>query len=97
LIKFLLIFKISAPKESKASLRRYLPLNTTPASAMASLYNAAAAAGKGKRKATDESEATATPKNKQRVLILPSRGVTMRMRHLVNDLEALLPHSKKGE
>lgn len=63
---------------------------------MASLYNAAAA--KGKRKATEEDNAVASaPKNKQRVLILPSRGVTMRMRHLVNDLEALLPHSKKGE
>jgi ribosome biogenesis protein BRX1 len=63
---------------------------------MASLYNAAAA--KGKRKATEEeTSVAAAPKNKQRVLILPSRGVTMRMRHLVNDLEALLPHSKKGE
>lgn len=64
---------------------------------MASLYSAAS---KGKRKATDEVEqngSTITPtiRNKQRVLILPSRGVTMRMRHLVNDLEALLPHSKK--
>ncbi|KAK0550356.1 Ribosome biogenesis protein brx1 [Tilletia horrida] len=32
---------------------------------------------------------------RQKVLILPSRGVTTRMRHLVNDIEALLPHSKK--
>lgn len=64
---------------------------------MASLYSAAS---KGKRKAVDETEQhetsiTSTPRNKQRVLILPSRGVTMRMRHLVNDLEALMPHSKK--
>ncbi|MCO5596143.1 hypothetical protein L7F22_050203 [Adiantum nelumboides] len=64
---------------------------------MASLYSAAS---KGKRKATDEVEqngsaTTTTIRNKQRVLILPSRGVTMRMRHLVNDLESLLPHSKK--
>ena len=35
-------------------------------------------------------------KNKQRVLLLSSRGVTHRMRHLMNDLEALLPHVKKG-
>ena len=35
-------------------------------------------------------------RNKQRVLLLCSRGVTHRMRHLMNDLEALLPHVKKG-
>ncbi|KAF8320109.1 Brix-domain-containing protein [Clavulina sp. PMI_390] len=34
-------------------------------------------------------------RNKQRVLMLSSRGVTHRMRHLMNDLEALLPHIKK--
>jgi ribosome biogenesis protein BRX1 len=36
-------------------------------------------------------------RNKQRVLLLCSRGVTHRMRHLMNDLEALLPHAKKGQ
>ena len=36
-------------------------------------------------------------KNKQRVMLLSSRGVTHRMRHLMNDLEVLLPHVKKGE
>ena len=45
-------------------------------------------------------EATLTPakklKNKQRVLLLSSRGITQRMRHLMNDLEALLPQTKKG-
>jgi ribosome biogenesis protein BRX1 len=41
------------------------------------------------------SASTPTMKNKQRVLLLPSRGVTQRMRHLVNDLEALMPHCKK--
>ena len=35
-------------------------------------------------------------RNKQRVLLLSSRGVTHRMRHLLNDLEVLLPHVKKG-
>jgi ribosome biogenesis protein BRX1 len=34
-------------------------------------------------------------KNKQRVLILSSRGITSRYRHLLQDLHALLPHSKK--
>ena len=59
---------------------------------------------KGKRKASDvdvdgDANASATPKkkrNKQRVLLLSSRGITHRMRHLMNDLEALLPHVKKG-
>ncbi|KAJ1825243.1 Ribosome biogenesis protein brx1 [Coemansia sp. RSA 2671] len=32
---------------------------------------------------------------KQRVLMVASRGVTFRQRHLMNDLEILLPHSKK--
>jgi ribosome biogenesis protein BRX1 len=63
----------------------------------------AAKAGKGKRKADDmdvDEEKDIVPpkkhKNKQRVLLLSSRGVTHRMRHLMNDLEALLPHVKKG-
>ncbi len=60
---------------------------------------------KGKRKAQDADaaeldasvEASVAPRrNRQRVLVLPSRGVTSQMRHLINDIEALLPHSKKG-
>ena len=63
------------------------------------------AKGKGKRKAEEimdvDEEETQAPapkkmKNKQRVLLLSSRGITHRMRHLMNDLEALLPHVKKG-
>ncbi|KAI4161276.1 MAG: hypothetical protein LQ342_005068 [Letrouitia transgressa] len=38
---------------------------------------------------------TTVKKNKQRVLILSSRGVTYRQRHLLNDLHVLLPHSRK--
>lgn len=34
---------------------------------------------------------------KDKVLMLSSRGVTQRMRHLMRDLEALLPHVKRGE
>jgi ribosome biogenesis protein BRX1 len=57
--------------------------------------------GKRKREsdAVDEDEPevhSAKKKNKQRVLLLSSRGITHRMRHLMNDLEALLPHVKKG-
>ena len=63
---------------------------------------------KGKRKVDDLNEdeegdnvpITKSPnkkkRNKQRVLLLSSRGITHRMRHLMNDLETLLPHVKKG-
>ncbi|KAK7035483.1 Ribosome biogenesis protein brx1 [Paramarasmius palmivorus] len=65
--------------------------------------NASKADAKGKRKADDmdvdeEAQSVSAPKklkNKQRVLLLSSRGVTHRMRHLMNDIEALLPHVKK--
>ncbi|KAI8384283.1 Brix domain-containing protein [Radiomyces spectabilis] len=33
--------------------------------------------------------------NKQRVLLLSSRGITYRHRHLLTDLEGVLPHAKK--
>jgi hypothetical protein len=54
---------------------------------------------KAKRKADHEETdgQTKRARNKQRVLMLSSRGITYRMRHLMNDLEALLPHIKKGE
>ncbi|TFK54706.1 ribosome biogenesis protein BRX1 [Heliocybe sulcata] len=66
--------------------------------------NAAKSDKKGKRKAEDmdldgdeEQTLQVRPKkkNKQRVLMLSSRGVTHRMRHLMNDIEVLLPHVKK--
>ncbi|KAK1227606.1 Ribosome biogenesis protein brx1 [Marasmius sp. AFHP31] len=60
---------------------------------------------KGKRKAdemdvdADEEQpqtgVTKKMKNKQRVLLLSSRGITHRMRHLMSDIESLLPHVKK--
>lgn len=45
----------------------------------------------------DKAEGSGAPvrKNRQRVLILSSRGVTYRHRHLLNDLASLLPHSRK--
>lgn len=57
--------------------------------------------GKGKRAIEDteadgQASAPKRRKNKQRVLLLSSRGVTHRMRHLLNDIEVLLPHVKKG-
>ncbi|KAG4430622.1 hypothetical protein IFR05_013898 [Cadophora sp. M221] len=39
--------------------------------------------------------ANGVKKNKQRVLILSSRGITYRHRHLLNDLASLLPHGRK--
>jgi len=70
---------------------------------MASVYEDPTSARKGKRKAAASdgdgdafaSVAAKTKRNKQRVLLLSSRGITHRMRHLMNDLEALLPHIKK--
>ena len=34
-------------------------------------------------------------KNRQRILLLSSRGIVHRFRHLLNDLHLLMPHSKK--
>lgn len=77
---------------------------------MASILKAqssSSAKGKGKRRHDDVDEdhkmvevgeaPVKKLRNKQRVLLLSSRGVTLRMRHLMNDLEVLLPHVKKGE
>lgn len=66
------------------------------------------AKSKGKRKADDmelddldadvqTADIPKRKKNKQRVLLLSSRGITHRMRHFMGDIEALLPHVKKGE
>ncbi|KAM0335230.1 hypothetical protein ACHAQA_000272 [Verticillium albo-atrum] len=42
-----------------------------------------------------EAPANGVRKNKQRVLILSTRGVTYRHRHLLNDLASLMPHGRK--
>lgn len=90
------------------SFRFYLTLSFPPTlSPMATVLKAqkaqaAKADVKGKRKADDMDvdETAGEPKkrlkNKQRVLLLSSRGITHRMRHFMNDIEALLPHVKKG-
>ncbi|KAA6412815.1 MAG: ribosome biogenesis BRX1 [Lasallia pustulata] len=48
-----------------------------------------------KTNGSTEAPTSGVKKNKQRVLILTSRGVTYRHRHLLNDLYSLLPHSRK--
>ena len=62
--------------------------------------------GKGKelkKKVVPETTTTvdkvdkAVQRRKDKVLMLSSRGITGRMRHLMLDLEAILPHLKKGE
>ncbi|KAK5166226.1 Ribosome biogenesis protein brx1 [Saxophila tyrrhenica] len=60
---------------------------------MASVYKSVS-----KKKATSQQpteNGDSKPKNRQRLLILSSRGVTYRHRHLLADLHALLPHSRK--
>lgn len=55
------------------------------------------AKGKGKGKADESTEVAPVKLRKDKVLMLCSRGVTQRHRHLMRDLEVLLPHTKKGE
>ncbi|KAI5800281.1 Brix domain-containing protein [Peziza echinospora] len=43
----------------------------------------------------DDGDDSSIKKNKQRVLVLTSRGVTYRQRHLLNDLITMLPHGRK--
>ncbi|KAK6825396.1 BRX1 Nucleolar protein involved in the assembly of the large ribosomal subunit [Apiospora arundinis] len=43
----------------------------------------------------DPASANGARKQKSRVLLVPSRGVTYRHRHLINDLANMLPHGKR--
>ncbi|KAJ1800360.1 Ribosome biogenesis protein brx1 [Coemansia sp. RSA 2399] len=60
---------------------------------MATLYKTAKSEFKDVEDIIEEKEKKSNIK--QRVLIVSSRGITYRHRHLMNDLEALLPHAKK--
>lgn len=60
---------------------------------MASLYKLQAK--KGAKRTAEEVEEGGFKPVKQKVLILSSRGITARHRFLINDLTALIPHSKK--
>ncbi|KAI1656498.1 Brix-domain-containing protein [Daldinia decipiens] len=59
---------------------------------MAAVYKSLS---KGTSSQKAEAPANGVRKNKQRVLILSSRGVTYRHRHLLNDLASMLPHGRK--
>jgi len=62
---------------------------------MAAVYKALSdtASSKSKKNSTASKGTSRGPK--QRVLLLSSRGITYRHRHLLNDLYLLLPHSRK--
>ncbi|CZT10509.1 hypothetical protein WAI453_003103 [Rhynchosporium graminicola] len=60
---------------------------------MASVYKSLSKTSGRKDEVTGP--ANGIKKNKQRVLILSSRGITYRHRHLLNDLASLLPHGRK--
>lgn len=60
---------------------------------MASLYKLQAK--KGSKRPAEDDEEGGFKGVKQKVLILSSRGITARHRFLINDLTALIPHSKK--
>ncbi|KAI1095152.1 Brix-domain-containing protein [Rostrohypoxylon terebratum] len=59
---------------------------------MATVYKSLSKGSNGQKV---EAPANGVRKNKQKVLILSSRGVTYRHRHLLNDLAAMLPHGRK--
>jgi len=59
---------------------------------MAAVYKSLS---KGSSKKEEESSSNGVRKNKQRVLVLSSRGVTFRHRHLLNDLASMMPHGRK--
>ena len=58
---------------------------------MAAVYKSLSRSEKQSKSAKPQSG----PVNRQRVLLLSSRGVTFRQRHLLKDLYSLLPHSRK--
>ncbi|KAJ1679038.1 Ribosome biogenesis protein brx1 [Spiromyces aspiralis] len=59
---------------------------------MATVFKAKSNSGRSNKGDTPKTEPI---RNRQRVLILSSRGVSSRHRHLMNDIQAMLPHSKK--
>ncbi|KAF2668921.1 Brix-domain-containing protein [Microthyrium microscopicum] len=67
---------------------------------MAAVYKALSNGSKKSKPSTDTSTPDPTTiallkQTRQRLLLLPSRGVTFRHRHLLNDLAALLPHARR--
>ncbi|KAL2017285.1 hypothetical protein VTK56DRAFT_2354 [Thermocarpiscus australiensis] len=63
---------------------------------MAAVYKSLSkSSGPKADKDKDVGNSSGERKNKQRVLVLSSRGVTYRHRHLLNDLAAMMPHGRK--
>src|SRR5262245_29710719 len=60
---------------------------------MAAVYKALSKTSS--KKSSQPPATNGVKENRQRVLMLTSRGVTYRHRHLLNDLAALLPHARK--
>lgn len=60
---------------------------------MSSIYKALA--GNDNRSKREKNHNEKQFMNKQRTLLISSRGVTFRHRHLIQDLSSLLPHSRK--
>lgn len=60
-----------------------------------SVYKKLTSASKPDDENEDDNLLTQPKSTKQRVLVLSSRGVTYRQRHLLNDLAAMLPHGRK--
>ena len=65
------------------------------AAAPAAAASSASSEPKSKLQRKEESRDVSRYINKQRTLVLSSRGITHRDRHLLSDLRDLLPHSKK--
>ncbi|CAN0399010.1 unnamed protein product [Ectocarpus sp. 12 AP-2014] len=88
-------------------LRRQRDKDRTAAAAANGSAAVAATAGDSTTAAAGEEEegqsaamefaSDGTYRNKQRVLLFSSRGITSRFRHLLGDLRKLIPHHKKVE
>ncbi|ODQ67875.1 Brix-domain-containing protein [Nadsonia fulvescens var. elongata DSM 6958] len=60
---------------------------------MSSLYKTLS--GDKRSKSKNDSDSKTTFRNRQRVLVISSRGVTMRQRHFIGDLSNMMPHGRK--
>jgi ribosome biogenesis protein BRX1 len=94
----------AAYKKQKRSAETAAPKKQQPSSTTISTKKGAAAAAAAAAPAPPAAPAAAaapappaTPsfKNKEKVLVLCTRGVSSRARHLMADLQALLPHAKR--
>lgn len=76
-------------------LKRKRAADEAAAPAAAASSSSSASEPKSKLQRKEESRDVSRYINKQRTLVLSSRGITHRDRHLLSDLRDLLPHSKK--